>query len=73
MLLMGLDMEGVAASGGSACASGSNRGSHVVAALYGPDDPHAHVRFSLGRMTRPEHVDRAVAALLRVLDRMAAA
>ena len=73
MLLMGLDMEGVAASGGSACASGSNRGSHVVAALYGPDDPHAHVRFSLGRMTRPEHLDRAVAAVLRVLDRMAAA
>ena len=72
-LLMGLDMEGIAASGGSACSSGSNSSSHVVAALYGPDDGHAHVRFSLGRMTRAGDLDRAVAAVLRVLDRVVAA
>src|SRR5690606_2872273 len=34
MLLYNLDIEGIACSGGSACSSGSNKGSHVLAALY---------------------------------------
>lgn len=73
MLLMGLDMEGVAASGGSACSSGHGKGSHVMAALYGPGDGYAHLRFSLGRLTTEQDLDGAVAALGRVLDRVAVA
>ncbi|HSM60430.1 MAG TPA: cysteine desulfurase family protein [Longimicrobiales bacterium] len=69
-LLMALDLDGVAASGGSACDSGAARGSHVIAALYGEDDPHAIVRFSLGRATTADHVERAAAATAAVVARL---
>jgi cysteine desulfurase len=69
-LVMAMDLEGVAVSGGSACTSGSAKASHVMEALYGSDDPFASVRFSLGRDTGPEHVDRAVRALVTVVNRM---
>jgi cysteine desulfurase len=69
-LLMALDLEGVAVSGGSACASGSQRGSHVIAALYGPEDPYANVRFSFGRGSTEAQVERAVAATVEVVQRV---
>jgi cysteine desulfurase len=69
-LLMALDLEGVAASGGSACNSGASAGSHVIAALYGPDDAHATVRFSLGRGTTEVEVARAAEATTRVVGRL---
>lgn len=69
-LLMALDLEGVAVSGGSACHSGAGKGSHVIAALYGPDDPMTTVRFSLGRDSSPDDVDRAVAATATVVGRL---
>lgn len=69
-MVMGLDLEGIAVSGGSACASGSTKASHVMRALYGPDDAFATVRFSLGRDTRPEHIRRAVDATVAVVGRM---
>jgi cysteine desulfurase len=34
MLIYNMDIEGIACSGGSACSSGSNKGSHVIEALY---------------------------------------
>ncbi len=71
-LLMALDLEGIAVSGGSACLSGSSKRSHVIAALYGADDPHATVRFSFGRATVPPDVDRAAEATVRVVARMRA-
>ncbi len=67
MLLYNLDIEGVACSGGSACSSGSNKGSHVLAALY-PERPGANIRFSFSRYTTEEEVDRAVEVLLRVMQ-----
>ncbi len=69
-LLMALDLEGIAASGGSACDSGAQRGSHVIAALYGEDDRHAIVRFSLGRSTSRADVERAVDVTAAVVDRV---
>lgn len=72
-LLMALDLEGVAVSGGSACLSGGSKRSHVIAALYGPDDPHATVRFSFGRATLQSDLDRAAEATARVVTRMRAA
>lgn len=72
-LVMALDLEGIAVSGGSACTSGSAKASHVMQALYGSDDPFATVRFSLGRGTTAEHLQRAVAATVRVVERARAA
>ncbi len=69
-LLMALDLEGIAASGGSACNSGASMGSHVIAALYGTDDPHATVRFSLGRGTTMAHIERAIATTTRIVHRL---
>ncbi len=69
-LLMALDLEGVAVSGGSACHSGASQASHVIAALYGDDDPMATVRFSFGRDTSEGDVDRAVAATAAVVERL---
>lgn len=62
MLLFTLDLNGIAASGGSACASGSLQGSHVISALL-PDSYYPVVRFSFGKDTTEEEIDRVVAVL----------
>ncbi len=62
-LLIALDLAGVAASAGSACAAGSLEASHVVAALGGAAASGATLRLSLGRGTTPEEIER-VASLL---------
>ncbi|HEY5348384.1 MAG TPA: cysteine desulfurase family protein [Candidatus Lustribacter sp.] len=70
-LLMALDLEGVSASAGSACAAGSLEPSHVVAALgMGPEYATGVLRFSLGRTTTGADVDRAAAVVGRVVERM---
>jgi len=54
-LLMALDLQGIAASGGSACQSGSISPSHVLTALgVSPDLANAAVRMSLGALTTAE-------------------
>lgn len=67
MLVYNLDIEGIACSGGSACSSGSNKGSHVLAALY-PDVTGANIRFSFSRFNTSEEVDRTVEALQRIFQ-----
>ncbi len=67
MLLYNLDIEGIACSGGSACSSGSNAGSHVLAALY-PEVKGANIRFSFSRYNTLAEVDRTVEALLRIFQ-----
>lgn len=67
MLLYNMDIEGVACSGGSACSSGSNTGSHVLKALY-PERPGANIRFSFSRYTTEAEVEQAVAVLKRILQ-----
>ncbi len=69
-LLIGLDLEGVAVSSGSACMVGSVMPSHVLLAMGVPMDvAQATVRFSLGKMTTEGEIDLAIAALGRVLER----
>ncbi len=70
MLLINLDLEGIAASGASACQSGSGKGSHVIEALYGPDHGYAHVRFSLGRLSDEESVEWATRRVVEVVRRL---
>lgn len=63
-LLIGLDLEGVAVSAGSACAAGSLERSHVVQAVRGAGRRvEATLRFSLGRTTKTAEIER-VAALV---------
>jgi cysteine desulfurase len=60
-LLMALDLRGIAASGGSACQSGSIDPSHVLAALnVRPDLANAAVRMSLGALTTDRCIDRVI-------------
>jgi cysteine desulfurase len=69
-LLMGLDLEGVSASSGSACMVGSIQASHVLLAMgVSEDNARATVRFSLGHHTTGHEIQRAVNALARVLSR----
>jgi len=63
-----LDLEGIACSTGSACATGSPEPSHVLTAMGVPgDDAMGALRLSLGRGTTDAEVDVAVAAVPRVL------
>src|SRR5437762_9263359 len=60
-LLMALDLRGIAASGGSACQSGSVEPSHVLRALgIRPDLASAAIRMSLGVLTTDHCIDRVI-------------
>jgi cysteine desulfurase len=65
MLLFNLDIYGISASGGSACSSGSNQGSHVLRGI-GADMSKASVRFSFGRFTTKEEIDFTVNKLKEI-------
>jgi cysteine desulfurase len=71
-LVAALDLEGVAASGGSACSAGTAEPSSVLAAMGDAEAATCSVRFSLGEDTSLEDVDIAVAAVARVVARCAA-
>ena len=64
MLLFSLDIAKISASGGSACSSGSDVGSHVLAALPGLDANRGYVRFSFGKYNTTEEIDYAVDTLV---------
>jgi len=55
-LLAGLDWEGICASSGSACSTGSLNPSHVIVALGQRTQANSPVRFSLGRDSTVEEV-----------------
>jgi cysteine desulfurase len=62
MLLFNLDIAGIACSGGSACSSGTDTGSHVLKALYGNSE-RPSVRFSFSKYTTRQEIDYAVEKL----------
>jgi len=66
MLLFNLDIEGISASGGSACTSGSEQGSHVLTAL-GKNPQRPAVRFSFSKFNTLEEIDRTVEILKKLL------
>ncbi len=72
-VLVSLDFEGIAVSGGSACGSDSGVGSDVLEAIgITSDVPYAAVRFSFGHETSRADIDAAADALARVAARVVA-
>ena len=65
MLLFNLDMQGISASGGSACSSGASTGSHVLGALY-PNSKRGAVRFSFSKFNTPEEIDQVANKLAEI-------
>jgi cysteine desulfurase len=64
MLLFQLDLKGIAASGGSACQSGSNKGSHVLRAILSEEEAaKTSVRFSFSKFNTRQEIDRTVEVL----------
>jgi cysteine desulfurase len=68
-LLAGLDMEGICASSGSACSSGSIEPSHVILAIGKKNLANSLVRFSLGRETTAEEVEFVCTSLPEIIRR----
>ncbi|HMR00795.1 MAG TPA: cysteine desulfurase family protein [Candidatus Gracilibacteria bacterium] len=67
-LLVRLDMEGIAASAGSACSSGSIEPSHVLLALGQTKEQAAtSIRFSLGKDTTKEQIDKTVEKFAQII------
>ncbi|HEY5232947.1 MAG TPA: cysteine desulfurase family protein [Verrucomicrobiae bacterium] len=68
-LMAGLDLEGICASSGSACSSGSIEPSHVIEAIGRKSLANSLVRFSLGRESTVEEVDFACSVLPEIIRR----
>ncbi|MFM1972650.1 MAG: hypothetical protein RL185_1332 [Bacteroidota bacterium] len=62
MILFNLDMHHICASGGSACSSGAQQGSHVINALNKGSEI-VTIRFSFSKQNTKEEIDQVVAAL----------
>ena len=69
-MLMALDLEGVCASSGSACMVGSVVASHVLLAMGLPlEFAMSTIRFSLGKFTTAQEIDRAARVVLQIIQR----
>jgi cysteine desulfurase len=72
-MLLNLDLENICASTGSACSSSSLEASHVLLALGLPhEQAHSSLRFTIGKWTTKEDVDRVLEILPRVVARLRA-
>ena len=72
-MLLSLDMEGIAASTGSACTSSTLEPSHVLLAIGLPHEiAHGSLRFSIGRWTTDEEIGRLLEVLPGIVERLRA-
>ncbi|MCK4296973.1 MAG: cysteine desulfurase NifS [Candidatus Marinimicrobia bacterium] len=70
-ILLSLDMEGIAASTGSACSSSSLEPSHVLLALGLPHEiAHGSLRFTFGRYTKNEDIDYVLEVLPKIVEKL---
>lgn len=71
-LLTNFDLEGIAASSGSACTAGSLEPSHVLKAMYSSRSERVHnsVRFSFGSLNTEENVVEAAKRIAKVVKRL---
>jgi cysteine desulfurase len=71
MMLIALDLKGVCASSGSACMVGSVVASHVLLAMGLPMEcAKSAVRFSLGKHTTAQEIEKAAEAIGRIVERL---
>lgn len=70
MLLFQLDLKGIAASGGSACQSGSNKGSHVLQEILSDNEQKTTtVRFSFSKYNSLEEIGHTIITLKEILNK----
>jgi cysteine desulfurase len=70
-ILLSMDLAGIEASTGSACASGSLEPSHVLLAIgAGPERAHGSIRFSLGLETSEADIDYVTATMPSIIKRL---
>jgi cysteine desulfurase len=70
-IMMALDLEGIAVSTGSACASENLQPSHVLTALgLKPEDSHTSIRVTLGKYTTDQEIDKFLEVLPKVIERL---
>ena len=68
MLLFSLDLAGIAVSGGSACQSGSSKGSHVLSEVLSEKESNkTSIRFSFSKYTTKEELDLTIAKIKELL------
>ncbi len=68
LLLLNLDMAGISVSGGSACSSGADAGSHVLQALLGEENERKSIRISLSHLNTHEEIDTLLEKLKEILQ-----
>jgi cysteine desulfurase len=72
VLLVNLDIAGIAASSGSACTAGSHEPSHVLTAMFGEDErTKSSVRFSFGLGNELEDIEYAARETAKIVKRLA--
>jgi cysteine desulfurase len=72
-IALSLDLEGICASTGSACSSSSLEPSHVLLSLgYPPEQAHGSLRFSLGKWTTEEEIERVLDILPIIVAKLRA-
>jgi len=72
-MCLNLDLEGICASTGSACSSSSAEPSHVLLAIgLPPQQAHGSLRFTLGKWTTEEDIERVLEVLPRVIEKLRA-
>jgi len=70
-MILNLDLEGICASTGSACTSGSLEPSHVLTALgVSAEHSHGSIRFSMGKFTTVEDIDTVLTKMPEIVDRL---
>ena len=69
MFIFNLDLKGIAVSGGSACQSGSNKGSHVLNEILNDDEAKlTSVRFSFSKHNTKAEIDYTISVLKEILS-----
>ena len=72
-MLLNLDLDGIAASTGSACSSGNLEPSHVLLAMgLSHEEAHGSLRFTLGRENTEAHVERVLEVLPAIVAKLRA-
>lgn len=70
-ILLDLDMHGIAASSGSACATGSTEPSHVLRAIGVPEElAQGSLRLTVGKDNTIEEIDRAIGVVVQSVQRL---